>query len=65
MLTDGVGKRLQNIIQHLIQNQSHSEAVVVTMDTDMDRSLREQLVRTLMPNNVEREGGKRFQLKSS
>ena len=50
--------------QHLIQQsfheragiQSQAEAAVVTTDTDMDTSLRDRLVRTCIPNNVERGG---------
>ena len=56
MLTDGVGKRFQHIIQHLIQHQCQAADAVVTMDADMDTSLRDRLVRTLIPNNVERRG---------
>ena len=49
MLTDGVGKPFQRIFQH----QSQAAAVDVTMDTDMDTSLRDRLVRRRKPNNVE------------
>ena len=64
MLTAGVSKRFQLI-------QSQAAAAVVTMDTDMDTSLRDRLVRTHVPDNVEREGGegrgggKRLQLHST
>ena len=34
--------------------QSQAAAAVVTMDTEMDMSLRDRLVRMRIPNNVER-----------
>ena len=52
MLTDRVGKQFQHIQQPGIQSQA--AAVVVTMDTDMDTSLGDRLVSTLIPNNVQR-----------
>ena len=36
--------------------QSHGAAAVVTMDTDMDTSVGDRLVRTRIPNDVERGG---------
>ena len=53
--------------------QAQAAAAVVTMDTNMDTSLRDRLVPTRIPINVERErergggggGGKRFQLHST
>ena len=36
--------------------QSQAEAAVVTMDTDMDTSLRDRLVRRRIPKNVKRGG---------
>ena len=56
MLTDGVAKRFQHIIQQKVQHQSKAAAVVITMETDMATSLRDRLVRTLIPSNVERWG---------
>lgn len=50
MLTAGVGEQFQHIIQHLIQRQSQAAAVVITMDTGMDTSLRDRLVRMLIPS---------------
>ena len=37
--------------------QSQAAAAVATMDTDMDTSLRDRLVRRRIPNNVERRWG--------
>ena len=70
MLTGGVGKWFQHII-NIWFNKASREARysvpgrsrdcyhgygIVTMDTDMDTSLRDRLLSTLMPNKVERGG---------
>ena len=47
MLTGGVGN---------LGIQTQAAVVVVTKDTDMDTSLRDRLVRMLIPNNVGRGG---------
>ena len=59
MLTAAVGKRFEHIItQHLMQQilciHFQAAAAIVAMDTDMDTSLRDRLVRKRIPNNVER-----------
>lgn len=55
MLPAGVGKRFQHINEFDSRTpfQSHAAAAVVTKKA----SLRDRLMRTRRPNNVEREGG--------
>ena len=59
-MTAGLSKRFQRIINIKLHErpciQSQAVAEVVTMDTDMNTSLRDRLVRTRIPNDVEREG---------
>ena len=57
-MTAGMGKRFNtfNKCDERPCVQSQAAAAVVTMDTDMDTSLRDRLVRTRIPNNVERGG---------
>ena len=42
--------------QNLTKQSSREALYIVTMDTDMDSSLRDRLVRTRISNTIEREG---------
>ena len=62
MLTSGEGNRFYNIDTKLHGRpgiQSQAAAAIVTMDTDTNTSLKDKLVRTLIPNNRELTQGRR------
>ena len=71
MLTAGVGKRFQHIFSSNKLHerpgiQSQATAAVFAMDTDMDTSWKDRLVRTrIVYPTMSKEWGKQFQLHST